>query len=160
VQTYGQWLDTNVNVPLATALATEGMASPEQRKWRANLVTNYKFASSGLFGRALKGWSVGGAARWQDKYALGYPTTRLADGGVAIDIRHPYMGKSDVNVDLSLGYERDVFEKKIRWKAQLNLKNAFTAGDPIAMGVQPWGEIAQVRLPPERRWYLTNTLSF
>jgi hypothetical protein len=65
-----------------------------------------------------------------------------------------------VNVDLSLGYERDVFEKKIRWKAQLNLKNAFTAGDPIAMGVQPWGEIAQVRLPPERRWYLTNTLSF
>jgi hypothetical protein len=28
------------------------------------------------------------------------------------------------------------------------------------MGVQPWGEIAQVRLPPERRWYLTNAFSF
>ncbi len=160
VQTYGQWLDTNVHVPLSTALATEGMASPEQRKWRANLVTNYKFTSSGPFGSVLRGWSVGGAARWQDKYALGYPTTRLANGGVNIDIRHPYLGESDLNIDLSLGYERDVFEKRVRWKAQLSLKNAFTSGDPIAMGVQPWGEIAQVRLPPERRWYLTNTFSF
>jgi outer membrane receptor protein involved in Fe transport len=160
VQTYGQWLDTNVLVPLATALATEGMASPEQRKWRANFVTNYKFASSGWFGSALKGWSVGGAARWQDKYALGYPTQRTADGGVAIDIQHPYLGEADLNIDLTLGYERDLFEKKVRWRAQLNLKNAFTSGDPIAMGVQPWGEIAQVRLPPERRWYLTNSFSF
>lgn len=160
VQTYGQWLDTNVLVPLATALATEGMASPEQRKWRLNFVTNYRFAGAGPLGSALKGWSVGGAARWQDTYALGYPTRRKADGSVEIDIRNPYRGEADLNVDLSLGYERDLFEKRIRWKAQLNVRNAFTGRDPIAMGVQPWGEIAQVRLPPERRWYLTNTFSF
>jgi outer membrane receptor protein involved in Fe transport len=159
-QTYGQWLDTNVYVPLATALATEGMASPEQRKWRANLVTNYRFGRGALFGEALRGWSVGGAARWQDRYALGYPTTRNADGSVFIDIRHPYRGETNLNIDLFLGYERDLFGKRIHWKAQLNVKNAFADSDPIPMGVQPWGEIAQVRLPPERRWYLTNTFGF
>lgn len=32
-------------------------------------------------------------------------------------------------------------------------------GDLIPIGVQPWGEYSTVRLPPERRWYLTNTFS-
>lgn len=159
-QTYGQWLDTNVFVPLATALATEGTVSPEQRKWRCNFVTNYKFGSDSLFGSCLKGWSVGAAVRWQDKYALGYPTTRLADGGVFIDVKHPYWGPTTTNVDLSVGYERDFWQKKVRWKMQLNVKNAFAGSDPIAMSVQPWGDLAQVRLPPEQRWYLTNTFSF
>jgi hypothetical protein len=159
-QTYGQWLDTNVYVPLATALATEGIVSAEQRKWRANFITNYKFGSNSLFGDTLKGWNVGAAVRWQDKYALGYPTRRNADGSVFIDIKNPWWGKADTNVDLSVGYEHFLFKKKVLWKAQLNVKNAFTGADPIAIGVQPWGELAQVRIPPERRWYLTNSFTF
>src|SRR5690606_5646061 len=36
----GEWIQSNVYVPYATVLATEGSASAEQRKWRANLVAN------------------------------------------------------------------------------------------------------------------------
>lgn len=158
--TYGQWLDSNLYVPLATALATEGSVSAEQRKWRVNVVTNYAFGNEPVFGLPLKGWSVGAGLRWQDKYALGYPTTRKPDGGVLIDIAHPYWGPSDTNVDLSASYTRPIFKKRIKWKVQLNVRNAIGRTSLLPVTVQPWGDIATTRLPPERRWYLTNTFGF
>lgn len=159
-QTYGQWLDTNLYVPLATALATEGSVRAEQRKWRANFVTNYTFGSEPFFGLPLKGFAVGGGVRWQDKYALGYPTTRKPDGGVIIHIDRPYLGPTDLNVDLSASYSRNVLGGKIRWKAQLNVRNAIGSDSLLPVTIQPWGEVATTRLAPERRWYLTNTFSF
>lgn len=155
-QTYAQWLDTNVYVPLAT----EGSVSAEQRKWRANLVTSYTFGSESIFGRALKGFGIGGGVRWQDKYALGYPTTRNPDGSVVVDIAHPYFASDDTNVDLWTSYERPVWSNRIRWKLQLNVRNAFGGTDPLPVTIQPWGEIASARLAPKRRWYLTSSFTF
>jgi hypothetical protein len=40
------------------------------------------------------------------------------------------------------------------------VRNVIGDDDPIAITAQPWGEVASSRLPPERRWYLTNTFSF
>jgi hypothetical protein len=159
-QTYGQWLDANLYVPLATALATEGSVSAEQRKWRVNLVTNYTFGSEPFLGLPLKGWAIGGAARWQDRFALGYPTTRKPDGGVLIDIAHPYWADDDLNLDLFASYTRPLFGNRIRWKAQLNVRNAIGSDSLLPVTIQPWGEVATTRLAPERRWYLTNTFSF
>jgi outer membrane receptor protein involved in Fe transport len=159
-QTYGQWLDANLYVPLAIALATEGSVSAEQRKWRANLVTNYTFGSEPFLGLNLRGWAIGGGARWQDKFALGYPTTRLANGGVLTDIANPYWGGDDLNIDLFASYSRPIFSGKIRWKAQLNVRNAIGSDSLLPVTIQPWGEVATTRLAPERRWYLTNTFSF
>lgn len=102
----------------------------------------------------------GGGVRWQDKYALGYPTTRKPDGGVPIDIGNPCWGPTVLNVDLSAGYSRNVFNGRIRWKAQLNVRNAIGDTGLLPVTIQPWGEIATTRLPPERRWYLTNTFGF
>ncbi|MBL9186033.1 MAG: TonB-dependent receptor plug domain-containing protein [Opitutaceae bacterium] len=158
--TYGQWLDANLYVPLATALATEGSVSAEQRKWRVNLVTNYTFGSEPFLGLPLKGFALGAGVRWQDKFALGYPTTRKPDGGVLIDIARPYYGPDDLNVDLFASYGRPIFGGKIRWKAQLNVRNAIGRDSLLPVTVQPWGEVATTRLAPERRWYLTNTFSF
>jgi hypothetical protein len=157
---FGTWLDTNILVPFATGLATEGVASAEQRKWRANLVTNYSFGSDSLFGPRLNGWSVGLGARWQDKLGLGYPASRNPDGSVAIDIKHAYYAPAELNVDSWIGYTRKIFRDRIEWKVQLNIRNVISSQDPVGVTVQPWGEVAAVRLPPERRWYLTNTLSF
>jgi hypothetical protein len=160
VQTYGDWLDQNVYVPLATTLATEGVASAEQRKWRANLVTNYTFGRGSPFGDRLKGWGLGGAVRWQDKLGLGYPTGRNPDGSGTIDIAHPYYAPAETNVDGWVSYQRKIWSGRIDWKVQLNVRNLYGSSDLIPIGVQPWGEIATVRLAPERRWYLTNTFSF
>lgn len=159
-QLLGDYLDVNVYVPLATSLATEGSASAEQRKWRANLVTSYMFGRDSIFGGKLNGWSIGGAARWQDKLGLGYPTTRNANSSVTIDIAHPYYSPAVINVDAWLSYTRKLWSNRIDWKMQLNLRNLIADEDPLGITVQPWGDPALARLAPERRWFLTNTFSF
>lgn len=158
--TWGNWLDREVLARYATALATEGSASPEQRKWRANLVTNYTFGRDSIFGGKLKGWGIGGAVRWQDKLGIGYPTSRNPDLSANIDVAHPYYAPSETNVDAWVRYERKLWSDRIDWKVQLNVRNLYGETGVIAIGAQPWGEVSTARLAPERRWYLTNTFSF
>jgi hypothetical protein len=57
------------------ALAANGSPVQELRRWRFNVVTNYDFR-----GERLKGFSIGGAARWQDRVAIGFPAMRNAAG--------------------------------------------------------------------------------
>ena len=157
---FGEWLDANVTVPFATVLATEGSASAEQRKWRANLITNYTFNRGSIFGDRLKGWSIGGAVRWQDKLGIGYPTTRNADGSVTLALDNPFYAPAETNVDAFVTYEREIWNKRIKWKVQLNARNLIADTSTIPIGVQPDGSFSTVRLPPEKRWYLTNTFTF
>jgi hypothetical protein len=160
VQTYGQWLDINVWSPWAAALATEGVASAEQRKWRVNFVTNYTFRSGSPFGERLKGVGVGAGVRWQDRLGLGYPTTRNRDGSVNVDIQHPYYAPGEINVNTWISYERRLW-KRFDWKVQLNVNNLIGDTSLIGTNVQSWnGQIATYRLPPERRFYLTNSVGF
>ncbi|MDO8539556.1 MAG: hypothetical protein Q7S40_03885 [Opitutaceae bacterium] len=160
ILTFGSYIDANVMLPFATALATEGSASAEQRKWRANLVTNYTFDRNAVLGLNLKGWSLGGAVRWQDKIGIGYPSTRNPDTSVNVDLQHPFYAPAETNVDAWVAYERKIWSDRIGWKINLNVRNIYGDADPIAIGVQPWGAVATARLAPERRWYLTSTFSF
>lgn len=160
-QTYGQYLDANVYVPLSSALASEGVASAEQRKWRVNIITNYSFGPDSLFGSKLRGVGIGGAVRWQDKLGLGYPSSRQANGTVDFDLARPYYAPAETNVDAWLSYERKLPRGKIHWKVQLNVTNLNANNDLVGLNVQSWsGEIAQYRIPAERRWFLTNTFTF
>ena len=141
---------------LVTLIATEGVASAEQRKWRANLVGNYTFARESF----LKGWNIGTGVRWQDKVGTGYPVSLNADGSVKIDKSNPYFSQPETNVDGFLGYTRKIWKNRIEWKVQLNVRNLIGQTGVIPITVQPTGEAAVVRLAPEKRWYLTNTFSF
>jgi len=47
-ETVDQFVSNTVYIPFATMPATEGSAAAEQRKYRANFVTNYTFARTGL----------------------------------------------------------------------------------------------------------------
>lgn len=161
VQTLGQYVLANVLTPLATTLAADGVSSAEQRKWRANFVTNYTFNPEGR----LRGWSVGGAVRWQDKVAIGYPAKYVpsADGrslSVALDLAHPYYDKAQLSLDSWLGYTRSIWQKRIQWTVRVNAVNLVADQQLIAITAQPWGAPAQMRVPPERRWYLTNSFGF
>jgi hypothetical protein len=108
----------------------------------------------------MKGWSIGGAVRWQDKLGIGYPTTRNPDASVNLDLAHPFYAPAETNVDAWVGYERAIWNNRIKWKVQLNARNIIADESVIAIGVQPWGGASTVRLPPEKRWYLTNTFTF
>jgi hypothetical protein len=156
--TVKQWLfgPNGPLLPFATLIATEGVASAEQRKWRANLVGNYTFARESF----LKGWNIGTGVRWQDKVGTGYPVSLNADGSVKIDKSNPYFSQPETNVDGFLGYTRKIWKNRIEWKVQLNVRNLIGQTGVIPITVQPTGEAAVVRLAPEKRWYLTNTFSF
>ncbi len=157
VETVGSFVSNTVYIPFATMLATEGSAAAEQRKYRANLVTNYQFGKDGF----LRGWSVGGGVRWQSKLGIGYPASYKADGSVDLGIDRPYYAPAETNVDLSIAYGRKVWQNKIDWKASLQVRNAFASGgDLVPVTVQPNGQVASYRLAPEQRIYLTNSFSF
>ncbi|MES2692078.1 MAG: TonB-dependent receptor plug domain-containing protein [Verrucomicrobiota bacterium] len=146
---------TNMYVPYLNALAANGSPVQELRRWRFNVVTNYDFRT-GMF----KNFSLGGAARWQDKVATGFPAIRNAAGAWVYDVAHPYYGSDDLKFDAWLRYGRRVFSDKIRWSIQLNVRDLLSDDDLIAVTAQPNGQVASARIPQPNKWTITNTFSF
>lgn len=155
-QTVSQYFATSVDFPLANQLASTGVSAPEVRKYRVNLVTNYSFGRE----TRLKGFGVGTGVRWQDKVGIGYPVSYRADGTIFIDRGNPYFAPEEFNLDAWVSYGRKIWNNRLDWKVQLNVRNVIGDDATIAITAQPDGTPAAVRLPPDRRWYLTNTFSF
>jgi hypothetical protein len=156
VETVGQFVSSTIYVPFSSMVASEGSSAAEQRRWRVNAVAHYAFAREG----GLKGWSIGGGVRWQSRVGIGYPATYRPDGAAFIDIAHPYYGPAETNVDMFTGYTRRLWKARIEWKIQLNVRNALGRDEAIPITAQPNGSTASARIPPEQRWYLTNTFFF
>ena len=86
---------------IRTSAAQSGVSSAEIRKWRANLVTRYEFQRG-----KLRGFSVGGALRWQDKVGIGYPNLSPTPNSQYVpDIANPIYGPKDTHVDLRYSYK-------------------------------------------------------
>ncbi|HEX9784459.1 MAG TPA: TonB-dependent receptor plug domain-containing protein [Opitutaceae bacterium] len=153
--TFGGRMLQNVYGPYANAIAGEGLSVSELRKWRVNFVTNYTF-SSGF----LKNVNIGGAVRWQDKTAIGYYPQYNADAGIWVtNVGSPIHGSSETNYDAWVGYRRKLNER-ITWEIQLNVRDLFASDDLIPIQSNPDGTVAQVRIPAETTWSLTNTFRF
>jgi len=100
------------------ALALNNSNVPELRPWRFNTVANYDF-SQGL----LKGASVGGSYRWQDKNVTGFRLNAAKDG---YDVGNPDYGPREHAFDMWIGYGRAI-TKRIHWRAQLNVRDVFAS---------------------------------
>ncbi len=151
--TLGQAYGT-VRTDAQKAVLLDGSPSPELRRWRYNIVSNYSFNE----GR-LKGWRLGGAYRWQDRSAVGYPVRILPDGSGVYDVKRPYYGPTESNVDLWLGYSRKLGDK-IRWSAQLNVRNVGVGNRLIPVNAQPDGTYHTMRIAEPQTWLLTNSFEF
>ncbi len=134
----------------------EGRPQAEQRKWRMNMVTRYLFTES-----RLKGFSIGGAVRWEDKYAGGYPIIDDPRGLILPDVNHPYMVDTDLSFDVTLGYRRRIL-KNTDWTVQFNVRNLqnWKSDTVTAIRYQPDGSVARVRFNPPLQMLLTNTFRF
>jgi hypothetical protein len=147
--------------------AGDNGTAAELREWRVNGVANYRF-SEGRF----KGYSLGGAVRWEDKVAIGYPLTTIeVDGSPSdgipeandirlSDVSNPHFGPDLWNFDAWIGYERKIFHDRIGLKVQLNVRNLFNDDDPIPVQAQPDGSIAGVRVATPRTFALTTRFTF
>lgn len=144
----------NVNVRKQELL--DGGPAPEQRRWRFNAITNYTFK-----GGRLDNVRIGGAYRWQDKAAIGFPIILGPDGvsGI-IDVMNPYLGEAEVNVDLWVGYRRKILNDKVQWNVQLNVKNVGRGNKLIPVSAQPDGSMAAARISSPQFWTITNTFEF
>ncbi len=151
---FGQWYESVLEVPLRTLTSQDGRVSPEQRKWRANLVTNYEFSAD-----RLRGVGVGGALRWQDKAAIGYPLKTNADGKLVSDVENPHFAPAELNGDVWLSYSRRL-RGNLDWSVRLTVRNILRDRDLIPISSQPEGSIAQVRVAPPLTWEIKNTLAF
>jgi hypothetical protein len=117
-------------------------------------VTNYEFSTD-----RLRGVGVGGAVRWQDKAAIGYPLKTNTDGQLVSDIDHPYFAPTELNGDVWLSYHRRL-RSKVDWTVRLTVRNVVRDRDLIPISTQPDGSFAQVRVAPVASWQLTNTFEF
>lgn len=134
---------------------SEGNRSPELREWRFNVISSYDFTEG-----MLKGVTAGVGYRWQDEIAIGYKPLHTSDPAIiTFDLENPYYGPTEDAVDLWVGYSRKLTEK-IRWRVQLNVRDAFSSKGLIPLTTQPDGSVAAWRIAPSRTWQLTNTFTF
>ncbi|MDG2168927.1 MAG: TonB-dependent receptor, partial [Opitutales bacterium] len=142
------------------ALAREGQLEGELREWRANLITNYRFDPDSTLG----GWSIGGAIRWEDDKAVGYPITSQTLDGQSLnlpDLSNPYLDDPVERVDFWIGYRTKIFDDKVDWKIQLNMANVLkNDGEIITTAVQPNGQQRAVTWREGRQFRLRSTFSF
>lgn len=150
--------DTLLN-NLNSSLAREGQLVGELREWRWNLTTNYRFDEDSNLG----GWHVGGAYRWEDQKAVGYPITLQEVDGQTLelpDLGRPYMDDAIKRLDLWVGYHTKIFDDKVDWRLQLNLANALSSGEIITTVVQPDGSPRSVTWREGRTFRLRSTFEF
>jgi outer membrane receptor protein involved in Fe transport len=135
----------------------EGTNSPELRRWRVNVVTNYNFTEG-----FLKGVNAGLGYRWQDKIAIGYPVKEIEGGStqeITFDTDNPYYGPTMGSFDLWVGYSRKLTEK-INWRVQLNVRNVGEGNKLVPLSAQYDGTVAAWGIAPSQTWTITNTFSF
>jgi hypothetical protein len=145
---------TGVLAPYFFAIAKDGGPVQELRKWRANTVANYRFESG-----PLKGWGLGGAARWEDRVAIGYGAT-TGPGGVAIyNANAPIWGPEAWHYDGWLSYRRSIW-RNIGLTVQLNVRNLLGNQGLIPVVAQPDGSIAIWRIGQPRTFTLSTTFEF
>jgi hypothetical protein len=145
---------------IQTSNATSGTSTDEIRKWRGNLVTRYEFREG-----FLKGFSVGGAARWQDRVVIGYPLITTGEGAdriTAPDLLNPYYGPEDLAVDLNAGYSRKlrIWGSPVDWSIGLYVRNVGAKDEIIPISANPDGTGGSFRIAPARTWSLSSAFSF
>ncbi len=149
--------NANVMSLFASGLVVNGEKVQELVPTRFNLVSNYNFKRG-----FLKGVSLGGAYRWEDKTAIGYVYKYLPMFGKIMEVKDltkPIYGKQLTGVDAWVGYERKV-TKDINWRCQLNLRDVGAKNTLVPIGANPDGSVAVYRIKEGMAWSVTNTFSF
>ncbi len=144
---------------LATYQAEEGKPNPAIREWHFNLITNYNWDEG-----ALKGWNAGGALRWESESAIGFRAITDIVGGseqlVGLDLADPYTDGGNTFLDVWFGYTRRIWNDRINWNIQVNLRNLTedTGFEPI--NVDSDGTASVYRIRHGRTWYLSSTFDW
>jgi outer membrane receptor protein involved in Fe transport len=141
---------------LAFMAAADGRATDTARAARANLITNYSFTSE-----RLRGFNIGGAARWRAEPTIGYGITTTDDGAVLLDIGRPYKGEQELYFDAIVGYRGKMKAfGGFNYRLQLNVRNLLDEDDVIPVVALTTGAIAKVATVEPRVVVVTFSVNF
>ncbi|MDO8542204.1 MAG: TonB-dependent receptor [Opitutaceae bacterium] len=150
---------TNVYNAYYYDLALKNGSSVEnQRQWRANIVSNYRFPA----GR-LRGWTVGGAVRYRSGAIIGYPLSSVTapDGQMVTvtDLDRPYRSNDEITWDALLRYEFKLADR-LTCKLQLNVRNVFEQNLRVRAAAYSDGGISRYFRQEPRSAMLETTVAF
>jgi hypothetical protein len=140
----------------------QGQSVQGQRKYRWSFLTSYTFSSG-----KLKGLTIGGNQRWEDKAVIGYAGKasgiNLYAGKPVLDyadITKPYYDPAHYYTDLFVTYRFTTWNNKVRARVQLNVANIFEDGGLRPVGVNYDGTPYSYRIIDPRQFTLTTTFDF
>ena len=70
------------------------------------------------------------------------------------------MGPTEFKLDAWLGYSRKIFNDRITWRLQLNVRNLLDEDDLVPVAAQPDASIAAWRIPAPRTFSIRSTFEF
>lgn len=151
--TVGELYDNN-RLDATRMLSLNGTSDTRQPLDSMNLIANYTFDRNS----ALKGFSIGGTARYRGDRFLGFPD----DANGLPDASGAYKGGSTEIYDLMVRYRTKVFDDKIDWSLQLNVRNLFDDTDlkPSSTDGLGLGNVVRWRFQIPRVYQLTSTFRF
>ncbi len=138
--------------------AADGKPSIQLAKWHASGLTNYTFTEG-----PLKGFSIGGGARYIEKSVIGNPAITNAAGLITgLDLAHPYYSGGYISFDAWIGYTTKVsfFGDKKVLSFQLNGRDLEQSGGFRPIAANSDGAHSVYRIVQPRTFYLTTKLEF
>ncbi|MDQ8205525.1 hypothetical protein [Pelagicoccus sp. SDUM812003] len=152
-----KWFNANVDSQMALQTTLAGKATPGQREWRWNAITNYQFMNG-----PLQGVGIGGSARWEDSAIIGYLGAPADPDGVIrrLDGDKPVYSGEEFHVDLWASYTMPVMSDKATLKFQLNVRDALEDGGLQPIAVNPDGQKTAFRIVDPRQFFFTTSLEF
>jgi hypothetical protein len=159
---FGERIDLIYLSPFNLARQQDGSGSIDQiREWRLNLFTNYRFDSDSR----LKGFTVGGGARWQDQAAIGHPQIFDSElNSYKPDVSNPHFGPSEFNMDSFVRYRKPLRDGKVVMTLTLHVRNLLDNDDLIPVAANPnegsMGLVAVWRIPTQRAYSLSAKFNF
>lgn len=146
---------------VALAKAEQGMPNTRTRKWRSNLVANYRFTEG-----KLRGLGIGGAVRWRDRAGIGnYGMTNPVNPQSLLlvpDPTRPIYGPEQLDIDawLSYNWRFRIFSRGFNLRSQINVRNVFNDTSIYPVLAHTDGSILEYDKKAPRVWMITNTLKF
>lgn len=151
VDTIGEQLDAIDNNLLNGVTFANGRRPLGQIPQRLNLRTSYDFDAG-----PLKGFGVGGGARWGDKPIIGFIGASANTSPVIV------YGDRQTFVDMNISYRRSfrAWGRRINWTLQLNADNVLNNDKFVILRENNTGDILNYKFNDAREWILTNRFTF
>jgi len=140
----------NIIEPLLSTFTRDGQRRLGERKYTANMFTNFEL------GGRLDGFSIGGGLRYLGPALIGY------DDANADRILETFHGGEDLTMDLTAGYRRKLANHR-SVKVQLNVRNLLPTNDVQRVGIVSTAfdqEGGTIIYKQPRQVLLTTTITF